>query len=292
MRTPTAGQFRVGGWGHVLGDEGSGYAIGVAACAAALKASDGRGAPTMLIDRACDHFSLGDVRELVGLTERFALQPSAAAAFAPDVLKVAQQGDIIAGQIVDRAATHLVSYAHRLIDELRLDRHGVLMLGGGLLTNSSHYTKLVTGRASAPSGQDATMGGFDLPPVGGALLKALAELHGRGRGSCPEDRAHARLRRAFGRSTTFKECHHMKRRLIQVGVGGWGATWMEKAVSSPIRYGYSVLPYGDEPLEVSFDRVARCGYDSIELLGDPSAFDVARSTASGSAPAWRWGRCA
>jgi sugar phosphate isomerase/epimerase len=41
-----------------------------------------------------------------------------------------------------------------------------------------------------------------------------------------------------------------------------------------IRYGYSVLPYGDEPLEVSFDRVARCGYDSIELLGQPSAFDV------------------
>jgi sugar phosphate isomerase/epimerase len=41
-----------------------------------------------------------------------------------------------------------------------------------------------------------------------------------------------------------------------------------------IRYGYSVLPYGDEPLEVSFDRVARCGYDSIELLGRPEAFDV------------------
>ncbi len=41
-----------------------------------------------------------------------------------------------------------------------------------------------------------------------------------------------------------------------------------------IRYGYSVLPYGDEPLEASFDRVARCGYDSIELLADPSAFDI------------------
>lgn len=41
-----------------------------------------------------------------------------------------------------------------------------------------------------------------------------------------------------------------------------------------IRYGYSVLPYGAEPLEVSFDRVARCGYDSIELLGDPSGFHV------------------
>jgi sugar phosphate isomerase/epimerase len=42
-----------------------------------------------------------------------------------------------------------------------------------------------------------------------------------------------------------------------------------------IRYGYSVLPYGDEPLEVSFNRVARCGYDTIELLGQPDALDVA-----------------
>jgi sugar phosphate isomerase/epimerase len=41
-----------------------------------------------------------------------------------------------------------------------------------------------------------------------------------------------------------------------------------------IRYGYSVLPYGDEPLATSFDRVARYGYDTIELLGDPSNFDV------------------
>jgi sugar phosphate isomerase/epimerase len=41
-----------------------------------------------------------------------------------------------------------------------------------------------------------------------------------------------------------------------------------------IRYGYSVLPYGDEPLATSFERVARNGYDSIELLADPARFDV------------------
>jgi sugar phosphate isomerase/epimerase len=41
-----------------------------------------------------------------------------------------------------------------------------------------------------------------------------------------------------------------------------------------IRYGYSVLPYGEEPLERSFERVARYGYDCIELLGDPGRFDA------------------
>jgi sugar phosphate isomerase/epimerase len=41
-----------------------------------------------------------------------------------------------------------------------------------------------------------------------------------------------------------------------------------------IRYGYSVLPYGDEPLDQSFARVARYGYDTIELLADPERFDA------------------
>jgi N-acetylglucosamine kinase-like BadF-type ATPase len=168
---------RVGGWGHVLGDEGSGYAIGVAACAAVLKASDGRAARTALIDRARKHFSLNDIRELVGLTERFALAPSAAAAFAPDVIHLAQSGDATAKTIVDRAATDLVGYARWLIDELRLEQEGLLMLGGGLLANSPYYAELVTAgvRAERPG---AEIGGFDLPPVGGAVLKALIRLHG------------------------------------------------------------------------------------------------------------------
>jgi sugar phosphate isomerase/epimerase len=38
---------------------------------------------------------------------------------------------------------------------------------------------------------------------------------------------------------------------------------------------YSVLPYGEEDLDVSFARVKRCGYDYIELLADPANFDPA-----------------
>jgi glucosamine kinase len=175
---PDGHSVRVGGWGHVLGDEGSGYAIGVAACAAVLKAVDGRGARTMLIDRARDHFSIEDVRDLVGLTERFALEPRTAAAFAPQVISLAQAGDGTAKQIVQRAATHLVGYARRLIDELQLQRRGVVMLGGGLLVRSPYYAGLLkqSMRAEWP---EVTIGRFDLPPVGGAVLKALAGLYGR-----------------------------------------------------------------------------------------------------------------
>lgn len=41
---------RVDGWGHLMGDAGSGYWIGRAGLDAAMRAYDGRGAPTALLD--------------------------------------------------------------------------------------------------------------------------------------------------------------------------------------------------------------------------------------------------
>lgn len=184
--------LRVGGWGHVLGDEGSGHAIGVAACAAVLKTFDGRAADTLLTNEVREHFSLEDVRELLGLSERFVLEPSAAASFAPTVIRLAQDGDGTAKQIVECAANHLVGHARRLIGALGLERQGLLMLGGGLLANSEYYTELVLAgiKAERPG---VTIGSFDLPPVGGAVLKALGRLPERNQGDL-----RARLMRGFG----------------------------------------------------------------------------------------------
>jgi len=42
---------RAGGWGYLLGDEGSGYAIGLAALQAILRAADGRAPQTQLVLR-------------------------------------------------------------------------------------------------------------------------------------------------------------------------------------------------------------------------------------------------
>src|SRR5207253_2086911 len=42
---------RAGGWGHLLGDEGSGYALVVSALQACARAADGRGPATALVER-------------------------------------------------------------------------------------------------------------------------------------------------------------------------------------------------------------------------------------------------
>src|SRR6266540_7477736 len=55
---------RAGGWGHMVGDEGSGYWIGREAVAAVMRGADGRGPATRLADEILAHFSVADVSRL------------------------------------------------------------------------------------------------------------------------------------------------------------------------------------------------------------------------------------
>ena len=49
---------RSGGWGYVLGDEGSGYWIGRAALRAVLREADHRGPATVLTPMLLEHFGV------------------------------------------------------------------------------------------------------------------------------------------------------------------------------------------------------------------------------------------
>jgi hypothetical protein len=60
--------FRSGGWGYLMGDEGSGYDLGIGALRAITQASDGRGTSTCLIEMIPQYFALADC--LVGFSGR------------------------------------------------------------------------------------------------------------------------------------------------------------------------------------------------------------------------------
>jgi glucosamine kinase len=94
-------ELRYGGYGFPISDEGSGADIGLQAIRLALRASDGRGDCSPLLDEvlaAFDH----DPYQAVAWSE----QASATdfAAFAPIVLRHANQGDPIGRRIFERAA--------------------------------------------------------------------------------------------------------------------------------------------------------------------------------------------
>ncbi|WP_406207249.1 MULTISPECIES: N-acetylglucosamine kinase [unclassified Streptomyces] len=100
---------RADGWGHLLGDCGSGAWIGRAGLEAALRAYDGRpGGSAGLLARAEELF--GPVRNLPGNLYPRPDRPAVLASFAPQVAACAD-GDPVAADILRAAARHMADSA-------------------------------------------------------------------------------------------------------------------------------------------------------------------------------------
>lgn len=123
---------RAGGWGHMIGDEGSGYWIGREALAAVMRASDGRGPATELTTGILANLQVDDESQLPRIVYDREVPRMTVAALGPIVQAVADQGDAVAKGILERAADELVmaarSVATRL--EMRGDAFTFYLAGG------------------------------------------------------------------------------------------------------------------------------------------------------------------
>lgn len=123
---------RVGGWGHHIGDEGSGYAIGVEALRRVARDADGRGPATNLRAVVLAHLDLEVVDDLVPW---FATVPRAqVAALAPLVAAAASEGDAAAREILDHAVEELERHVLAVLENLGpWEVAPTVALAGGLL---------------------------------------------------------------------------------------------------------------------------------------------------------------
>jgi len=96
-----------GGWGPLLGDEGSAYSIGLAGIRRALLADEGRGGPTSLVDAVCRYFEVPKVRQAIGKLCDLKINQPLLAGFAPEVAAAAEQGDSVAIEVVQSAGDQL-----------------------------------------------------------------------------------------------------------------------------------------------------------------------------------------
>ena len=129
--------IRVGGWGYLFGDEGSGHALGAAGLRAATQFADGRGPTTTLLPRLLSRFDLTEPRELVTLF--YGRQPARQAALAelaPLVTAASEEGDDVAMQIASAAAADLARLVTATCSQLDLSPSGFpLAIAGGVLCN-------------------------------------------------------------------------------------------------------------------------------------------------------------
>ena len=98
---------RVGGWGYLLGDEGSGYHIAIRGLQAALKSYDGRELPTALTKDFQAYLGLKNIEGLIEVVYRRGWGPTQIAALSPIVSTAADKGDKVAKKIINDAVEEL-----------------------------------------------------------------------------------------------------------------------------------------------------------------------------------------
>lgn len=121
-----------GGYGFLLGDEGSAFKIGVAAIRAASFAHDLRGEPTVLQQIVCDHFELESIRDIPRVVYKAGFERNRISLLTPGVAKAAADGDAVAAWILEDAGRSIGLVALGVIRQLfaRGESVDVFMTGG------------------------------------------------------------------------------------------------------------------------------------------------------------------
>lgn len=141
-RSPDGRIDRAGGWGHVLGDEGSAYMLVFEALRAVARSADGCLPPTVLTQRVLERFGIAAPPDLIPAVYRGDWDRTRLATLAPLVVAAAEEGDAVAREVVNRAAAELATTAEAAVRKLGLPRTGLpLALTGGAILGNVAYRR-------------------------------------------------------------------------------------------------------------------------------------------------------
>ncbi|HEY7035570.1 MAG TPA: BadF/BadG/BcrA/BcrD ATPase family protein [Thermomicrobiales bacterium] len=121
-----------GGYGFLLGDEGSAFDVGLRAIAAAARADDRRGEPTALQAIVEEHFGIAAIRQITRVVYAAGFSRERISLLAPKVTQAARDGDAAALAVMRAAGEELAQTALGVIRQLFAPAAavGVYLTGG------------------------------------------------------------------------------------------------------------------------------------------------------------------
>ena len=130
---------RVGGFGRLIGDEGSGYSIGRKALNAVTKEIDGRGESTIITELLNKKIDSGVSDKLINKVYKEKLDVASVAKIA---IEAAEKGDEIANKILNHEADELVLYIKAFLDKIPSGKLNI-SFSGSLIDSKNFYSDLL-----------------------------------------------------------------------------------------------------------------------------------------------------
>ncbi len=176
-RLRTGETCHLGGKGPVLGDEGSGFEIGLRGLRAAFRSSWTQRRRTTLAEAVPPVLRVPDVRAIGRLVYRKHMSLSQIPPLARVVDEQAKAGDRVALQVLNAAAGSLASVAADVISELHLEEEAYHLIGvGGVIQGSPLYWQMLCEQILTLAPRLIPV----VPPVKPAVGAALAAMANAG----------------------------------------------------------------------------------------------------------------
>lgn len=170
---PDGKSARSGGWGYLLGDEGSAFWLGHAALRLGIRSADGRDRHTTLYRKICKQLELDSAADLVAWFYDQDESRHRVARLAGLVEEAAAEGDGAASDLLDHAASHLARAAESVHRQLNFESAFPVVLAGGTFRACPSLAARTT---RAIGIEHARVARLECEPAEGAVRLALQSL--------------------------------------------------------------------------------------------------------------------
>lgn len=168
---------RVGGWGFLLGDPGSGFSIGRNVLNQVFAEYDGYGEPTLLTPLIKEKTGITSIPDLVPIMYHSGQSRESIASFSRLAVTAAELGDAVAQSVLQTVGQEMGTSIKHLLEKLfsKEERKDVpIVLAGGVYHNAACYLPFIQ-RELKTLQVEPTFVIPSLPPVSGSVFAALKE---------------------------------------------------------------------------------------------------------------------